>query len=288
MSYRPIPHFFTALKDIYRAGRSTSNEMLVDLVLICLGRTGCGSSSFVNHLIQGSADPGLELMGVGGGLTSCTTEVRWTQLVPKHPSTSTGKYNIIVGDIPGLNNYSNSALTDFDIIRRILESLRQRIQHGEPFRLGVLLLQDISEQRWPSSSFLEDITWLADHIDPRILRNLTFVTTKWPTMGPVSGQSTSSNQDDPRHRHSELRDLISPLLSAGAELKPCRSEGDEWKIVYEMVDRIDRGSGSFLLPVPKQHLPMRRLFKNLCESFSTRLGGAYVTDLKASQPLGCA
>lgn len=91
-------------------------------------------------------------------------------------------------------------------------------------------------------------------------------------MGPVSGQSTSGNQDDPGRRHSELRDLTSPLLSAGAKLKPCRSEGDEWTIVHEIVGRIDRGSGSFLLP--KQRSPIRRrLLKKICESFNTRLEG---------------
>lgn len=71
-------------------------------------------------------------MQVGDDLSSCTKDVKWTQLFPGDtvlPKVLAEKYNLYIGDTPGFNfnNPKSSAkLTDPDIIRAISESIRGR------------------------------------------------------------------------------------------------------------------------------------------------------------------
>lgn len=70
---------------------------------------------------------------------------------------------------------------------------------------------------------------------------MTIVTTKWrPSAGNgQAGYSASSASEMREARQAEFATELSSLISAGATLDASKEQGDEWRIVYDLVERID-------------------------------------------------
>ncbi|KAJ3533661.1 hypothetical protein NMY22_g7243 [Coprinellus aureogranulatus] len=287
----------SCLNRLYRAslhlrnhfGRAFESELLI----LCIGTSGCGTSTFINRLLEDCA-PGVSSkpVDIGEGQSSCTKQVDWISLVPKSPPEWAKKYTVYIADTPGFDN-SEPNLKDHQIVQGIIASLDQRRTSGKPCRLGILLLQDVRVDR---AHLAKSIAGTNTKTSSKALRHSTIVTTKWPPkpnghkeqrLNRTGRHSVSSNslqvppntsrggdgfcsseetlqvdlnvnyRESERH-HDKLAEMVSGLLSAnaasGAKLDACKVRADEWRIVHDLVQRVDAGN-FFIHPDPVKQRP---------------------------------
>ncbi|KAJ3538137.1 hypothetical protein NMY22_g5293 [Coprinellus aureogranulatus] len=204
---------------------------LTTVFIMCAGITGCGTSTFINQLINTSADPDTALMEVGEGLSSCTKHVHWTQVAPQGAERWAENYNILVCDVPGFNQGADRAI-DSGTLQEFWTSLHERVQQStEPCLLRILILKDITADRetWPG--FNDDLALIQSTVDSKVLKQLTVVTTKWARESESSGIRVFED------RQSQIQKSLQALLSEGTVLDACKTEDDAWRIIRELIER---------------------------------------------------
>ena len=257
---------------------------------------------FINNLIQGSAKPTLPNMEVSGpdSLQSCTKAIQWTEVVPTGNTEWACDYSLLFGDVPGLDN-SEAELTDVVIVNMIKENLedrcvswvivtvvamgltsRARLRGLEKpsARLGIILLQDATE-------VIPRLPALIGNIDTqlhgRVLRNVAVVSNKWSRWtgshneDPEGSQATLSSpnpgpSEEMRSHQNRIIERFSANIPAGVVAYDANwAEGDEWRIVESLVDRVVTGNCVLQLKpdpsTPATHSWLKRWFDwMICES----------------------
>ncbi|KAG8830373.1 hypothetical protein FRC17_004962 [Serendipita sp. 399] len=132
-----------------------------DTVIIVMGPTGAGKSTFIDYAVGGGGN------GVGHHLKSCTDEI----VISK---TTRGNQSIAFVDTPGFNDTNNS---DYAILTKIAEFLINANKKG--FKLDRLLyLHRISDNRMAGSP-LKNLELFASLCGDVAMPSVTIVTTMW-------------------------------------------------------------------------------------------------------------
>ncbi|KAJ3538469.1 hypothetical protein NMY22_g5151 [Coprinellus aureogranulatus] len=229
-----FPRLLATMGKLYlEPGPTPDVQASTNIFIMCTGITGCGISTFINQLIVTCAEPSMTPMEVGSGLSPCTKHVRWTQVFPTATPNWARRYNIFVCDVPGFNRDANGT-TDLATLQELWTSLHERVQQStDPCLLGLLILKDVTADRETWRGCDDDIALIKSTVDRGALEQLTIATTKW------SLASNSSGIGVYEEHQSQMQKSLQPLLSEGTVLDACKSEDDAWRIVQNMVERVE-------------------------------------------------
>lgn len=111
-----------------------------DIVVVVMGQTGVGKSTFIHYLLQNAAlDPSVERPLIGEELDSCTVNLE-PFVIPNGPN---GTNRLVIVDTPG---FDDTFTADSEILRRIAEWLAS--SYSKDMKLGgVIYLHDMSQPR---------------------------------------------------------------------------------------------------------------------------------------------
>lgn len=149
-----------------------------DELVMVLGQTGAGKSSFINHAM------GSKVASVGGDLNSHTQEIK------PYFMSSKGSSRIVLVDTPGFDDTHRS---DREIMVKILEWLRaQCMLPSSPVIkfAGIIYLHEISQARANTNTELMNPMKLSR---PEISRHVILVTTKWKEIKQTVGLERERN-----------------------------------------------------------------------------------------------
>ncbi|KPI38367.1 uncharacterized protein AB675_12015 [Cyphellophora attinorum] len=156
-----------------------------DIVVLVMGMTGSGKSSFINLVSDRD-------VRVGHSLTSCTTD---PEVYPMHLQSQRHAYLI---DTPGFDDTSRG---DADVLRGIAAFLHSMHQRGVRLA-GLLYLHRITDLRMTGSA-RKNLELLRSIVGPSAYRHVTFVTTMWqlltsPAEQELAEQRCSQLESEPR------------------------------------------------------------------------------------------
>ncbi|KAG1740776.1 P-loop containing nucleoside triphosphate hydrolase protein [Suillus paluster] len=138
-----------------------------DIVILMLGQTGSGKSTFIN------VAAGRAIAPVTDAMTSCTKFIR--PFVITHPQNST---RVILVDTPGFND---TWVDDRGILKRIVDWLKQLDERGAR-ATGIIYLHDITQSRVSKEGPKAPMSPVKlDH--PSMSKNVVLATTKWEELG---------------------------------------------------------------------------------------------------------
>ncbi|GLB39691.1 putative 50S ribosome-binding GTPase [Lyophyllum shimeji] len=143
-----------------------------DIVILVMGPTGAGKSTFINAVLGGQT----ARMPVGHKLTSCTTLLDCAVVEPLDIRLPSGLENcrVIMVDTPGFDDTYES---DISILRRIADWLEQ--SHRQRTVLGgVIYLHDISYDRF-SATASKNLEMFKHLCGEAALSKVILGTTKW-------------------------------------------------------------------------------------------------------------
>ncbi|KAG8801126.1 Translocase of chloroplast [Serendipita sp. 398] len=143
-----------------------------DKIIIVLGPTGTGKSTFIDYAIGGNGE------GIGHSLISRTQEITVHKTVMGTPPQS-----FAFVDTPG---FDDTTKPDYDVLTKIAEFLA-KIQNDK-LHLGKLLyLHRITDNRMDSAQ-LKNLELFAGMCDARTMSRVVLVTTMWKLMDPLRGR----------------------------------------------------------------------------------------------------
>ncbi|KAF8064964.1 P-loop containing nucleoside triphosphate hydrolase protein [Lyophyllum atratum] len=149
--------------------RSTYRVQDEDTVVLILGQTGAGKSTFINWAI------GHDVASVGHGLDSHTTDIQ------PYLMTSDGDRRIVLVDTPGFND---TWMNDREIMGRIVEWLKNSCKPNMKFA-GIIYLHEITQARTtPETNYMHP----AKLSNPEASRHVILVTVKWSEVRSSIGQ----------------------------------------------------------------------------------------------------
>ncbi|KAF8243439.1 P-loop containing nucleoside triphosphate hydrolase protein, partial [Wilcoxina mikolae CBS 423.85] len=165
-------------------------------IILVLGETGSGKSSFINTISPNSVE-------VGHDLTAYTQ-------VPESVEVDIDDRVALLVDTPGFNDTHRS---DTQILWEIARTLISQMELGAKLR-GVLYLYDISAARMTGSS-LRQLSLIEKICGPEAFDNVFLVTTKW-----ASGSGTLDRfQAAYPIREGDLRrQFWNPMIKKGAKM----------------------------------------------------------------------
>ncbi|KAG8859234.1 hypothetical protein FRB91_008601 [Serendipita sp. 411] len=155
-----------------------------DEIVIVMGPTGAGKSTFINHAINGGYE-----RSVGHTLDSCTDKLQ----VVRAPWGTNDSHPVVFVDTPGFRDTSKS---DIDILVSISEFVKK--VHALKSKVALIIyLHRITDNRVGSSAS-KNITILAGLCDNIELPSIVLVTTMWGLVDAGRGAQ----------REEELREIV--------------------------------------------------------------------------------
>ncbi|KAG8828363.1 hypothetical protein FRC19_006461 [Serendipita sp. 401] len=148
-----------------------------DKVIIVMGPTGAGKSTFINHAIKGSGD------GIGHGLRSQTRAIR----VIRPPDLTSGDRPIVFVDTPGLDDTDTPSI---EVLGMISEFLIQANKDKIPVE-RILYLHRISDNRM-AGSILRELRVFKGMCGDTAIPSVVLVTTMWSLVNKVVGEARLS------------------------------------------------------------------------------------------------
>ncbi|PPQ80653.1 hypothetical protein CVT24_011717 [Panaeolus cyanescens] len=133
-----------------------------DIVILVMGPTGAGKSSFINHLV------GEERAKVGHGLVSCTYQIDVIRYVSKDGAP------VVLIDTPGFNDTN---VTDFAILVLITDWLTATYKQKVTLS-GVLYFHRITDNRM-TGPLLHNLEMFKSMVGEKAFFNVSLVTTMW-------------------------------------------------------------------------------------------------------------
>lgn len=151
-----------------------------DKVIVILGMTGAGRSTFINTATQ------KESRRINHGLLTCTEDVGYVRA--DHPETH---HPVVFIDTPGFDATESSDISTLGKVVSCLKDMhKQRVQLA-----GILYFYPISANRLGNST-LSNLQVLADLCGEKVMPNVVVVTTMWGMVPDEIGE----------RREKELRD----------------------------------------------------------------------------------
>ncbi|KAL4259606.1 hypothetical protein AB1N83_006546 [Pleurotus pulmonarius] len=181
-----------------------------DIVIVIMGPTGAGKSSFVN-LATGNATR------VGHGLEACTESIDMFKLQRKDMQ------NIIFVDTPG---FRDDAKFDTGIGENVVSCLKQIYEQNVRLA-GILYLHRITDNR-VVSTFLKDATSFRSLYSEDELQKIVLVTTMWDEVDQAAGAETETELE---------RYYQKTMLKQGSRImRHINTFQSAWDIVDHIVD----------------------------------------------------
>ncbi|RXW12709.1 hypothetical protein EST38_g13144 [Candolleomyces aberdarensis] len=206
---------------------SLENARENDIVILIMGPTGAGKSSFLNSFLSFLEDP--MRVTVGDDLASCTSQLDCIVFegLTDHWKRIRGR-RIVIVDTPGFNN---AEVEDTVLLHRIAQWLVQSNKKLVGLG-GVIYLHDITQDR---PGYHEEV---ARHLETfsrfrsdATLDKLVLVTSKW---GRALGQNFQNREDELKRRWKTV------LTSARYDRLENGKEGEStWRIVRSILDKAE-------------------------------------------------
>ncbi|KAG6861021.1 hypothetical protein C0995_004874 [Termitomyces sp. Mi166 len=163
-----------------------------DTIILILGQTGAGKSTFVNHAV------GREAASVGHSLNAHTATIT-PYMCPTHPDPNSGRVFLV--DTPGFNDTWDS---DRAIVKRILDWLQNSCKPKTRFG-GIIYLYEISQARDnPTANFMHP-TKLSE---PEAPKYVILATVKW----------NDARADVAELREAQLKKSWSMMVERGSQM----------------------------------------------------------------------
>ncbi|KXN85560.1 hypothetical protein AN958_11127 [Leucoagaricus sp. SymC.cos] len=159
---------------------------------------------------------------VDHGLQSATNEIKAVR-VEFHD-----RINVVLVETPG---FDNTRLSDYEVLRRLVEWLDKLGQHNMKVT-GMLYLQRISDNRMPASPF-KDPGWFRKIFGEHFFENIVLTTTMWPAHGTPDVEETKTYVD----RENGLKnDYWNEMIAGGSIV--CRFQNtprSAWDIINHLI-----------------------------------------------------
>ncbi|KDR82134.1 hypothetical protein GALMADRAFT_135497 [Galerina marginata CBS 339.88] len=196
-----------------------------DIVILIMGLSGAGKSTFINVLLKERRMP------VNEGLVPLLTEPDYAIIdpIPAHLYPNLVGRRLVIVDTPG---FMDSPAEDMKTLRKIAEWLDLRYRIGTTLG-GVIFLQDISIMRLSTTSrSMPGLLLQSFGGSKEPLRKLVLATTLWERTSPEIGGL----------RENDLRDTCwRTFANRGSEVHQFRNTADvesAWKIVNVLLSQV--------------------------------------------------
>ncbi|KAG6913645.1 hypothetical protein DXG01_005352, partial [Tephrocybe rancida] len=189
-----------------------------DLVILVMGQTGAGKSTFINVVT------GRDATKASHGLESCTPQL--LPVILPHPTDQTRR--IVLVDTPG---FDDTGLSNSEILQRITVWLAQ-LYSANMTLAGVIYLHDITEVRW-LGSFRKNLDMFNKLVGRDAIRNVVLATTNW---GVIPNKDGTCDRRKKKLSESNWKDMI----SLGAKLdRFAKSPESGWAILNHIINHAD-------------------------------------------------
>ncbi|KIM38110.1 hypothetical protein M413DRAFT_12873 [Hebeloma cylindrosporum] len=214
-----------------------------DLMILVLGVTGAGKSSFINAILEE------ERMNVGHSLASCTAElgVGYVDEEKTKGYPFLKNYRLVFVDTPGLND---SSMEDFQILEMIATWFKQayvslftklhRLTEGHNSYArgskigGVLYLHDITTSRFDSAA-REHLRIFTGLCGDGPIQKVVLATTKWGLNSPNSEN----------HETQLITEYWKPLIDQGAHVRRYDTGHESaWNVITPFLTPINVTTGA--------------------------------------------
>ncbi|KAF8891141.1 P-loop containing nucleoside triphosphate hydrolase protein [Gymnopilus junonius] len=216
---------------VYKEIKGINEFKKDDLIIIIMGGTGAGKSTFVNTLL------GEDRVKVGYGLRSCTNEIERVD-VPSFTRRPQGRgCRLALIDTPGFDATDKD---DLQILYRIAACVKDIYINKEVLG-GIIYLHDISDDRLSAAAHTH-LSLLKNFCGVTALKNVVLGTTKWSKVTEGRGLE----------REKELKERYwGPLIAMGSTVEKFDGKRESAsRIVENILDRI--GSPGIVLDIQRE------------------------------------
>ncbi|KDR74821.1 hypothetical protein GALMADRAFT_249717 [Galerina marginata CBS 339.88] len=198
-----------------------------DIVIIVMGPTGAGKSTFINSVLQ------REFMTVGKTQDSCTSEIQSASISPIPGFPDLKDRRIIIVDTPGFDDTYKS---DREILEKIAKWLEGFYKDGRAILGGVIYVHDLSNDRF-GGGVRRNLEVFRKMCGNKALGKVVITTTKGRKLSMLKHPNNSSLAHERRRELTDghWRDLV----KNGASVRDFRDTHDSaWAIVDSILSRL--------------------------------------------------
>ncbi|KDR82128.1 hypothetical protein GALMADRAFT_135492 [Galerina marginata CBS 339.88] len=196
-----------------------------DIVVLVMGPTGAGKSTFINALLKN------ESMVVGHKLGSCTTDICVANVKLPTRYKSLQNFKLTIVDTPGFNDTHKS---DREIMERIADWLEKSRQEKKIVG-GIIYLHDISADRYEEAD-KRNLESFRIMCGDAVLSKVVLGTTKWERVTTEIGTTEIGDE-----REKELKEKHwKKLLSKGSTMRRFKdNESSAWEFLDVLLNRLN-------------------------------------------------